>query len=183
VSILIISDKDFREDEVEIFISKLNITYGEIKRHDVGNNDLANCVGCFGCWIKTPGECVIKDRCGEISKDYMNSDVVIIFTPILWGGYSYNIKKFMDRNIGCSLPFFRKKHGETHHELRYDKYPEVIVIGYGGWVTEEEKITFEKLMESNTKNMSDSRNYGLLLDDIHFEDLKQITDKMVWGEV
>ena len=23
--------------------------------------DLAYCTGCFGCWIQTPGECVIKD--------------------------------------------------------------------------------------------------------------------------
>lgn len=179
MSILIISDKDFREDKVETFISKLNSTYGDIKRHDVGNIDLTNCLGCFGCWIKTPGECVIKDRCGEISKGYINSDVVIIFTPILWGGYSYNIKKFMDRNIGCALPFFRKKHGETHHELRYDKYPEVIVIGYGDRVTEDEKRTFEELIKANSNNMSDGGNEGFLLNDIEFETLKEIIDKLV----
>lgn len=22
---------------------------------------IRNCIGCFGCWIKTPGQCVMKD--------------------------------------------------------------------------------------------------------------------------
>ena len=28
------------------------------------------CIGCFGCWIKTPGECVIKDDYNKISYDF-----------------------------------------------------------------------------------------------------------------
>ena len=109
----------------------------------------------------------------------MNSNVVIIFTPILWGGYSYNIKKFMDRNISCILPFFMKKYGETHHVLRYKKYPEVIVIGYGEGVTEKEKRTFKMLMEENSKNLSGGGFNGLLLDEIEFEGLKKITEKFL----
>lgn len=179
MSILVISDKDFREDKVEGFISKLKSTYDDIKWHHVGNSDLANCVGCSGCWIKTPGECVIKDICVEISKDYINSDVVIIFTPILWGGYSYNIKKFMDRNIGSVLPFFREKHGDTHHELRYEKYPNLIIIGYGNNVTYEEKKTFQELIAANQRNMNDNEGGCLFLNDIEFEALKEITDKLV----
>ena len=26
------------------------------------------CIGCFGCWIKTPGECVIKDDYNKMSE-------------------------------------------------------------------------------------------------------------------
>lgn len=25
------------------------------------NGRIRNCIGCFGCWVKTPGQCVIHD--------------------------------------------------------------------------------------------------------------------------
>ena len=31
----------------------------------IGNSgEILNCIGCFGCWIKTPGKCIIRDQYG-----------------------------------------------------------------------------------------------------------------------
>ena len=32
-----------------------------VKYIDLSSLRIANCVGCFGCWTKTPGKCVIRD--------------------------------------------------------------------------------------------------------------------------
>ncbi len=29
---------------------------------------IRNCVGCFGCWIKTPGQCIIRDAYGDMGR-------------------------------------------------------------------------------------------------------------------
>ena len=36
---------------------------------ELRNKKLATCIGCFGCWIKTPGECILKDEGREICKN------------------------------------------------------------------------------------------------------------------
>ncbi len=33
----------------------------ETSLDDLTKLKIANCVGCFGCWTKTPGRCVIRD--------------------------------------------------------------------------------------------------------------------------
>lgn len=34
--------------------------------------NISNCIGCFGCWTKTPGKCVIRDDAGLINFPYCN---------------------------------------------------------------------------------------------------------------
>lgn len=46
---------------MELFLQR-NI---EVKLFEINRNNVKNCIGCFGCWIKTPGECVIYDLTKE----------------------------------------------------------------------------------------------------------------------
>lgn len=39
-----------------------------------------NCIGCFGCWIKTPASCVIKDSFMDMGKLIAKSDEIIILS-------------------------------------------------------------------------------------------------------
>ena len=95
----------------------------------IDGDDVSPCIGCFGCWIKTPGECVIKDKMIDINKKIINSDVVIFITPIIFGQYSCNIKNVVDRTLSKNLPFFKKFNDRTGHLARYEKYPVQYVIG------------------------------------------------------
>ena len=79
---------------------------------------LAHCLGCFGCWLKTPGMCVEDDEGRRVAKAVIQSDATVFFTPVTFGGYSPDLKKMMDRFIQLISPYFQVERGEVHHPLR-----------------------------------------------------------------
>lgn len=93
------------------------------------DRDIAPCAGCFGCWTKTPGECVIGDGTRAILRSYVCADLVVCATPVTFGGYSSDLKKLIDRLIPVLDPRFVVAGGEVHHRLRYRRYPKTIIVG------------------------------------------------------
>lgn len=55
------------------------------------------CVNCGGCTYKTYGKCVVRDDADWILKNIIGADVLIMVTPITFGGYSYKIKQVLDK--------------------------------------------------------------------------------------
>lgn len=49
-------------------------------------------------------------------------------------------------------PFFTKIHGETHHRVRYSKYPKMAVIGFIDTPDDEGEILFKMLVKRNAIN-------------------------------
>jgi len=78
---------------------------------------------------------------------------VVYLTPIQFGGYSYELKKALDRSIPIISPFFRKARGEVHHKKRYDRHPKVAVLGWSKRLAEDEGDIFENLVRRNAINM------------------------------
>lgn len=153
---LILSDKSCKSvlgDNLKTEIIKsLEESKSSFTHYNVDKGSISICKGCFNCWIKTPGECVIDDLGREIGKSYVQSDYLIILTPVLYGCYSPNIKATLDRSIPNILPFFKRIKGEIHHHPRYNKYPNLIVIGYGEDITDNEIITLSSLVNANAVN-------------------------------
>ena len=85
--------------------------------------DVRYCVGCFGCWVKTPGECVSKDGSHDIRREVINSDLVLFASPLIMGFTSALLKKAHDKLIPLIHPYFELVQNETYHIARYDKYP------------------------------------------------------------
>ncbi|MFP4345169.1 MAG: flavodoxin family protein [Anaerolineales bacterium] len=87
------------------------------------------CVGCFGCWTKTPGVCVIEDDAQDVGRRMIQSDLVVFLTPISFGGPSSALKRTLDRQICLLSPFFTLVDGEIHHKKRYERYPRLLSVG------------------------------------------------------
>lgn len=111
-----------------------------------------HCIGCFGCWLKTPGKCMIRDRCAALPSYIAQSSEVVIISPLLYGGFSSNVKTVLDRSIGYISPFFRMVNGEMHHKLKIDNPYQLTVHFYGPRDSEEEEIA-ARLVTANAVNL------------------------------
>lgn len=121
----------------------------------VVSNDgtIKKCVGCFGCWVKTPGTCVIRDNYGDMGEWLAKSDEVIIISKCFYGGYSPFVKNVLDRSISYIHPYFATRNNEMHHKKRYNHTFETSVWFYGDDITDDEKATADKLVIANSINM------------------------------
>jgi len=138
---------------VEFSLTKLLTDSGwEVEPIRLREKEIAGCLGCFGCWVKTPGICVIDDYGRESTRKAFQSDLLVWLTPITFGGYSSELKKALDRMIPTLLPYFDLYKGQIHHQMRYDKYPKLLVIGTEPLKPEYEEV-FLSLTERNALNM------------------------------
>ena len=55
------------------------------------------CLGCFGCWIKTPGQCVQEDDMAGLLPRLRQAEVWVLATPVYFDGPSGPLKNLMDR--------------------------------------------------------------------------------------
>lgn len=144
-------------------------------------NPLKGCLGCFSCWTKTPGLCIIKDSSQDMNLSMIQCDVFLIISKINYGCYSPYIKNVLDRGIPTLLPFFKKINNEVHHAPRYDKYPKIIAIGYGDDISLEEESTFKKLIKANAINLQSGECDIHIIKDL--KDLNTIIPKIVGGKI
>jgi len=122
--------------------------------------DIAGCRGCFGCWVRTPGQCVADDAGREVARAAAGSDLLVWLTPVTFGGYSSELKKALDRLIPSILPFFTTVNGTTRHKLRYDKAQSIAAVGLIREPDEAAETVFRALVEHNAANFH-SPGYGV----------------------
>lgn len=113
---------------------------------DKGN--IKPCVGCFGCWLKTPGQCVIKDGYDRMGALIHQAEEVTVISRYTYGGFSSFVKNVMDRSIGWVLPYMEIHHGEMHHQKRYPEEKPITFIFRGCAFTEDEKAKARAYVEA-----------------------------------
>lgn len=158
---LLVHDLD-KENKIQV--ESLMPENSKIFSKDIDN--IHPCLGCFKCWLKTPGKCIINDSYTEMPKYIKQADKMLFITEVRYGSYSPYIKRVIERSIGFLLPFFRLVNGEIHHSIRYDKVPELIFIGYSPSITSEEEKTFIDLVKANAVNFGVEKYNSFIIKDI-----------------
>lgn len=130
------------------------------------DTNIAPCLGCFDCWLKTPGVCVTNDAGRDTARAAATSDLWILLTPITFGGYSSNLKKAIDRLLPLLVPVFTQIQGETHHKFRYKKYANLVAVGMTTSSSIEQENVFRKLVSRNAINFYNPIHFiGFVSDD------------------
>lgn len=111
------------------------------------------CVGCFSCWNRTPGQCVIRDGYENMGALIHHADEVVVISRYTYGGFSGFVKNVFDRCLSYVLPQFEVINEETHHKKRYDEDKPFTFIFHGPKLTRLEKDSARKYVTAVCANI------------------------------
>ena len=158
---LLLSDKELNINFLESY---------ENKYIDLSKLRISNCIGCFGCWTKTPGKCVIRDDAVKVYPVIAKSDKVIYVSKVKYGSYDTVMKTMLERAFPIQQAFIRLLNGEAHHVQRYVAMKDAIIIAYGN-IEDEEKEIFKRLVERNSYNMNFKSFNVIFVDEENLEEV------------
>ncbi len=110
-----------------------------VKAFTLRDKNVKQCIGCFDCWVKTPGICRFADDVEEILREIIRSDFLLFASPLIMGMYSAVLKCFQDRMLPIIHPYLDLVNNECHHKKRYPNYPEL------GFIFDEHDATPEEI--------------------------------------
>jgi len=100
--------------------------------------DLEACIGCYTCWVRTPGECIHKDKdkMAAAMESYNTADLIVFGTPLYHFSMSGIMKTFIDRTLPRIEPWLIP-HPDipdvTFHPERFHKPNKVMLVSPCGF--------------------------------------------------
>jgi len=162
-------DCDF-EDYISELSSHLENDGSKVSIFRLRELRVQRCVGCYSCWVKTPGLCIYRDDVDLLFRSYINSDFVVYSTPIILGLISPILKNVNERMFPPVMhPLIKVENGRMQHLSRYEKYPRsCLLLGRTGdfgpgavdmihniySMPKYRRLLFTRTMESTTKEVS-----------------------------
>lgn len=113
----------------------------EVEICHLSDKKIGHCLGCFGCWKKTPGICVLKDDMAQILKRVIEADLILYSFPLYYFSLPGLLKNYFDRLLPLALPFMEENTsgiGHGAHAARYDlSKQKIVAISTCGFYTAE----------------------------------------------
>lgn len=106
----------------------------EINIINVIDKKIAPCQGCFGCWQKMDGHCVIDDDQNAILDLYTAADIIIWSFPLYVYSMPSHLKAVLDRTIPLvKMKMQQDADGAVRHEALVDfsKKHTLVISGCG----------------------------------------------------
>lgn len=91
----------------------------QIKIVNAASMRINHCIGCNQCWLKTPGQCAIKDDYKQIVQQLVGAENLWLVTDTRFGFLDYKGKRIMDRIMPMLNMNIEFRDGWMRHQLRY----------------------------------------------------------------
>ena len=106
----------------------------EINVINVIDKKISPCKGCFGCWARMDGHCVIDDDQNGILDLYRKADLIIWSFPLYCYGMPSHLKAVLDRTIPLvKMDMRQEADGSVRHEALADfsRIKTLVICGCG----------------------------------------------------
>ncbi len=117
---------------------------------------ISHCIGCNHCWLKTPGECSIKDDYEIILKKIIQADQLWVISDTALGFLDHKGKNIFDRILPIATMYLRFNKDQMRHVRRYDRITDIGIIYRG----ESDREYLQRWSERAALNF-DSRSLGV----------------------
>jgi hypothetical protein len=97
------------------------------------NYKINHCLGCYGCWLQTPGRCLQKDDMSGVLFDrYLAADLVVLASPVYHATMNARMKLFVERTLPMMDPLKETSEavGIAH---RFEKMPRLVTLSVCGF--------------------------------------------------
>ena len=119
----------------DAFLKGLNrVGEHEVYIVNVIDKKIAPCHGCFSCWQREDGHCVIPDDQNAILDVYRDADLIIWSFPLYCYSMPSHLKAVLDRTIPLvKMKMVRQPDGSVRHEALVDfsRVHTVVICGCG----------------------------------------------------
>jgi len=150
---LVILDAFEKENSIEKALKNLLKKTGKKSSYfKLKDLNILACRSCGACEMKSPGKCVFHDDMPEIMRAIAPGSLLVMLTPVRFGGYSSQLKKVIDKLMILVLPLYTVKDGHLLHPPRYGKKT-LLVIGLTGQNLPGEEENFRLLAARNALNL------------------------------
>jgi multimeric flavodoxin WrbA/putative sterol carrier protein len=124
----------FSRQCTDLFVKGAREGGAEVIDVDLSSLDLKHCLGCYACWISSPGKCIISDAMETLLPLFLNAEIIVFSTPLNAYGVNSSLKIFLERTLPLALPgFVTTTSGLVRNRLRYpERWPKkmaAIVVG------------------------------------------------------
>lgn len=118
---------------LDALVSGMRDAGAEVEIINLRRKKIRNCLGCFGCWTKTPGVCLQKDdMTTELFPKLLASDMAVYATPLYHFTVNATLKAFIERTLPIAEPWLYRRDGETYHPLRQEP-PKAVFLSVAGF--------------------------------------------------
>ena len=92
-------EKGYTKYFTDLFVQGVRETDASLKDVTLPLRDIRACLGCYACWVSTPGRCVQRDDMDELLPEFQAADVLVCATPLYFYTMSSDMKRFFERTL------------------------------------------------------------------------------------